>query len=545
MVAPVHYVVEPLFAVRVCPPPTFVNNNLCVYITLPIYLTKYQDTLVEKRKRNRKLLLTIPRTATASWIRKISFLVRQIKGVGLEFAINVDRLAASGVLVAVLTGKTAGVDIDAFLALGLPETFTLVTDQEQLQVTGGAFMEDELKITMVRLYDWFHREHNNNVDAIAKSGFQVIFLACIAIFNVSYGPYKDCQWFWQLLHMAADLVKTMGPDDPLLIKFWPKILKDKGLAFETADEIIGRPGRVKFLQALSAVKVLELKSVKVKPSQWQSFPQAAKAWDPEIHTRAMILAGLCLHKGWIVAVEDLFLPFRKSTPLVAADVANNSKASSVASAKATLDALKQRSVNNLHACTQLICDPDIITGFRLLHLGGRAVHENFTSKIEKLKGPTSTLEFIHAQSQMAWLEVCKDTFRTRGDMTALGRCGLVVDFPASRVTGVSLDSPAVRADDALAGGFGRYTHQLVSNMIGSSMLYSEEYPCKFGGLLQECTSQSTLKEIEMDLRSFWKAKESHYSYLFYAFSCIIKTIIFMPIFMFLEQFTTSFWRGRL
>jgi hypothetical protein len=303
-------------------------------------------------------------------------------------------------------------------------------------------------------------------------------------------------------------VKTMGPDHPLLLKFWPKIIKDKGLEFETSDAIVGRPGRVKFLQELSAVKVLELKSVKVKPSQWQSFPQAAKAWDPEIHTRAMILAGLCLHKGWIVAVEDLFVPFRKSTPAVDAAVANKSKASSVASAKATLDALKQRSVNNLHACTQLICDPDIITGFRLLHLGGRAVHANFTSKIENLKGPKSTLEFIHAQSQCAWLDVCKDTFRTRRDVTALGRCGLVVDFPASRVVGVGIASPAVIADDALAGGFGRYTHQLVSNMVGSSMLYSEEYPCKFGGLLQDCTTQSTLKEIELDVKSFWKAKDS-------------------------------------
>ncbi|MCP4242801.1 MAG: hypothetical protein GY772_19785, partial [bacterium] len=162
--------------------------------------------------------------------------------------------------------------------------------------------------TIARVFDFFHRDCNDTAMARAKSGLTPVYLASIAILNVGYGPYETCAWFQLMLAQAADLARNLSPNDPLLLRLWKRILRDKELHLETKEELVGEAARERFVKELAVDPSVDLKSIKCKPSVWYSFNTAFHAWDAKLHTRGLVLGALCLQKGWLLAAEDLFCP---------------------------------------------------------------------------------------------------------------------------------------------------------------------------------------------------------------------------------------------
>ena len=95
---------------------------------------------------------------------------------------------------------------------------------------------------------------------------------------------------------SKDLPGSCQPDDILPLKFWPRAVVDKGLMFETREDLVGRSARASWLQTLGNPDLVGFRLVKVKPSTRVSWNVAHEAWDPLLGTRAMVLASPCIQK---------------------------------------------------------------------------------------------------------------------------------------------------------------------------------------------------------------------------------------------------------
>jgi hypothetical protein len=87
--------------------------------------------------------------------------------------------------------------------------------------------------------------------------------------------------------------------------------------------------------------ITRIKNSRRKPSNWYSFNAAHAAFDKLLHARGLILASLCVNKGWIVAEWDLESLADKRT--FAAQAFAGGKAGAVQAAKAKVEALKKNS----------------------------------------------------------------------------------------------------------------------------------------------------------------------------------------------------------
>ena len=238
----------------------------------------------------------MPRRATANWIKQLDRTLGWYVPGGLrKFIVGRECQQDGRYFKAVSTGSF-GVTPAAkaafkkeVSAIEAPPVLSIATDQEGLQLSAMFFMKLMLDMVMVKITDPFHRFWNDVGKSVALSGLQTCYMGGIMIFNVGYGPWETATWWTLLLAQAADLAKCLTPDDPLVLKFWPRILKDRNLESETHDEIVGPAGRLDYIKSLQYKACLDLKSIKAKPSVWLSFQEAFDAWDGELSARAVVL----------------------------------------------------------------------------------------------------------------------------------------------------------------------------------------------------------------------------------------------------------------
>ena len=86
----------------------------------------------------------------------------------------------------------------------------------------------------------------------------------------------------------------------MVLRFWPRHLVDNGLVGTTDDAIVGQEGRRQYIAGIPRQNLLHLKGGRVSPSAWMSFQKVGAEWPPALATRAMVLATLCLEKGWLL-----------------------------------------------------------------------------------------------------------------------------------------------------------------------------------------------------------------------------------------------------
>jgi hypothetical protein len=409
-----------------------------------------------------------------------------------------------------MTGALTGNwDIEALQRFGAqpcPASITWASDQEQLQLTGGDFIIDELRVTGVRFHDFFHRTNNDLQTSQAMSGLTPVYYANLFVYNIAYGPWQSASHFHALLSQMLVLAKLLRHDDILPMRFWPQILVDLRRQGEKADDKVGPEAREIFLKTFDVEAALSLKQMKVKPSTWMSFNQAHDSWDPQRNTRAMVMAAVCLNKGFITTAEDLFAgvnvaQFEKERKVI------TSKAAQVKDAKSKLQALQKKSESNLAAVAKILADEDVTYGARIIALATRAEYTYFTDVVKHLLGPESSAAFSHDWSQWSWMQPLKDTLGCLRDAPELGRCGFRVCFP-SHMASFTTDSAEVKLQNARAKTLGVFVQSIVSERAGSMLIWTSQYPYMLAGLLLPGSRAETMAEFKRDVEAWWAAKET-------------------------------------
>lgn len=474
-----------------------------------------QASLQTKRKQNAKLFKPPPRLASRKYVLRLNKFLEAYNDSGLVFFRNSEKLDTANLMHGCRTGKFPE-PMPSLPADLVVESLAIATDQEQTQITGGEFVfsgqnHGGLGITGVRLSDPFHRWHNDLQMSLAKSGLTPCEDAGTLIFNIGYGPWQSANWFHLICAQGNQSTATLTPNSSLVLKLWPRHLVDCGDKPDDDDDAVtGESARQRYLSSIPEQCHMNLKGVKVKPSQWMSFQYAGQLWEPHLATRAMVLAMVCLNKGWLTTEEDLYASTRCGTTAYGDKPDPNSKKEAVKGAKAKLESLKQRSANTIVAATRLLNDIDVINGIRIILHCSKAEWTAFNEAIAELTTPEKSLAFCQNWSQSGWLQSLMKTMDSLSDMDGLSRCGIKNSFDASKAQGLWKEDPNVKYQDALAQRAGRFVDNIVRTRCGSLATWSFYYPHKLVGLTSDdaAISQSTLREFHADVRAFWAAQET-------------------------------------
>ena len=389
----------------------------------------------------------------------------------------------------------------------------MCTDQEATQVTGGEFIfspePQGLACTGCRFSDDFHRWNNDINAAVAKPGLAPVEKAATLFLNIGYGPWQRCAWFHMICAQGARISKTLGANSKLLLRFWTRILLDRGVLRVDRDDLVGECARRDWVNTLVDLKLIYLKGVKVAPSKWMSLYTAGIAWDDTLTSRALVLASLCLSKGWILTEEDLFASTRLGATSCGDKPAPKSKAAGVRDAQAKLDALKQRQRNTLVSATKLICDVDVVNGFRMLLHAGRSQWTGFNALTSALTTPESCLKHWISWSQWGWLDSLIDCNDCLSDCTGLRRCGIETDFTKHQLAHMRPETAEVKYQNALSMRLHRLVDKILAHRSGSLVERCSYYPYKLVGLtsVELEVVKATLREFERDVKAWWAAKD--------------------------------------
>lgn len=465
--------------------------------------------LCQKRKRNKGLLANRPRLATAQWLRRFDSKLYQYKAKGMQHFVNWQKLEELRVLQGVLTGEVDQQALTNFLRQQAPSSLSWTTDQEQTQLTGGEHALMKLKVTGVRLHDYFHRASLDIGDAEAKAGMMTIKWVSTLFFDVAYGPWESAGWFRTLQSEAHVLSLRLQPDQVLPLKFWDRVLVDRGHQRQTREDLVGKVARERWIANLASEATMDMRSIKVKPSQWISWYRAQEAWDPVVSSRAMVISATCIDKGWIAASEDLFQGC-KCNVLSAIDgppaPKPKSKAAAVRSAKAQVESLKKRSASNMAAAAKAMCDIDVINGTRLMALGARANVKEFKRVLVELTSPEKAAASSQQWASWSWLEPLKATYVDAMDIEALGRCGFRVTFTASMLRPTPEIESELKYQMVLAGTLGDYMDKVVRNRIANQIEWAVQYPNCLARLQDPDSVEETMRDFKLDCEAWWAAK---------------------------------------
>ena len=297
----------------------------------------------------------------------------------------------------------------------------------------------------------------------------------------------------------------------LLRALWPRILLDKGIHYCSADYVTDNGARIEYLQKLPACDLMNLRGIKVSPSSWMSIQKAGHAWDDTLSSRALVLASLCIKKGWILTSEDLFAGTRMGANSCVDKPAPKSKAAAVRDAQSKLAYLKERQRNNMCTATKLLCDVDVVNGFRILLLGGRSQWTAHNQLVGQLTTIVKCLEHCLAWAKWGWLESLHECNRCTSDAGGMRRCGIESDFTTRDLENLTEESAEVKYQDSLAMRLERLRFAIVSTRAGSLMEWVHYYPYRLVLLASEDPSDVKLGllEFERDVRAWWASKDSN------------------------------------
>ena len=477
-----------------------------------------QASLKAKRAANQKSLKPEARVASLKHILRLHRYMDMYASSGLQMFQNSDKLESLNLRIGCETGRWPDpmprIPADMVVAC-----LCVATDEEQYQITAGEFITaskpEGLGCTGVRFRDEFHRWNNDLNNAVAFAGLATVEKAGTLIFNIGYGPWQKAAWYHMILASGQKIAQTIQPNSRMVLRFWPRHLVDNGLVGTTDDAIVGQEGRRQYIAGVPRQNLLHLKGGRVSPSAWMSFQKVGAEWSSSIATRAMVLATLCLEKGWVLTEEDLFAPTRCGVETscekdASGDkLAPKSKAEALRVAKAKVEALKMRTANLFVAATKLLADIDVINGIRIILHAGRAQSTGFAKLVDDLTTPAKSLALAQSWARQEWLQPLKDTLACLTDVRGLIGCGFHADFKVEEVRAMSEDAPTIRYQDALARRLGRLVDCILEKRSGSMAQRSFYYPFKLAGLTStdESVRREAMREFEKDVRALWAAKD--------------------------------------
>ena len=106
--------------------------------------------------------------------------------------------------------------------------------------------------------------------ASAQRVWKCVFNAAVALCNQRFGQWNICAFFHETTLGAVNACLRMTADDPLVLKFWPRIVVGKGL--EQEPRVYSNARREQFInQELVTTHATSSHWEKVAPHTWMSF----------------------------------------------------------------------------------------------------------------------------------------------------------------------------------------------------------------------------------------------------------------------------------
>lgn len=158
----------------------------------------------------------------------------------------------------------------------------------------------------------------------------------------------------------------------------------------------------------------------------------------------------------------------------------------------------------MHAATKHICDPDKVYKARFLALGTLGMWSEFSEVTKNFKGPDASEKYHISWADWGGLHCLKNTVASGRDLTALGRCGMRVDFSEHLMETLDLGSAEVLYQDALAAHYGNLVVQIIQLRAGSNLYYTSYYPMKLALLLSPRTRAAGIEYFKNDVAA-WQA----------------------------------------
>eukprot|EP00971_Amphidinium_carterae_P337508 6474351-Amphidinium_carterae.1 len=181
-------------------------------------------------------------------------------------------------------------------------------DQGPLNLCMTAFLAREKRIMLQAMRDPFHRYWNDVSAALISARCYSHYCHSLVFLNIAFGPWSQSA-FWEEIQGAAGIASAgMSPNDALLCRMWPQIVQD-GLELETEtgthrveDSV---ESRSLWLKSLQSMQFLRSKGQKASASRWFSWVESFATLDQQFHSKALVLALICLNKGFVKDFDSL------------------------------------------------------------------------------------------------------------------------------------------------------------------------------------------------------------------------------------------------
>ena len=178
----------------------------------------------------------------------------------------------------------------------------VATDQESLQLAGCNFLKHHSKVAMLHVYDPMHRRQNDSVLAMGESGTLRRCSMNLSLYNLKFGPWLKGGWY-RVLQETGEQLRDMSPNDPLLLLFWPDIVKDRNFVLEDSQS-----GREDFLKTLRSQHFLTSKGPKASLSKFNALSEAHRLLDEHWSSQCFVMTATCLLQGWASYADQLWCP---------------------------------------------------------------------------------------------------------------------------------------------------------------------------------------------------------------------------------------------
>ena len=181
-----------------------------------------------------------------------------------------------GVMVGIRTGDIDRVALLVLSKEGPPSVLCLAMDQEQKQIAAVNYMQGlMMELSLDVVYDYSHRIQNDQDFAIAQSGLKAAQFHSMLYMNLEHGNYGTALNHQMLAEHSEILHSELNstPDHPLLMWYWPSIVRDMGNEFEVDDEIVGAAARKRYCQNFKHMRCFKHMREKVGLAKWRTWRQ--------------------------------------------------------------------------------------------------------------------------------------------------------------------------------------------------------------------------------------------------------------------------------
>ncbi|CAL1156722.1 unnamed protein product [Cladocopium goreaui] len=185
-----------------------------------------------------------------------------------------------------------------------PRTLVVCSDQESVQIAALNFARHHRRLFIEHIKDPGHRCWNDTWGALSDSHLAKTAMILLNVYNVKYGPWNKSGWFARVQETAKTLSQQLGPNDPLLQKFFPAILADsrRDESENTEQE------RKEFLQSLPTLPCITNKGPKASQNRFFSIVHAHQWLDRMWSSQGCVFAACCLLQGWANHADELWSP---------------------------------------------------------------------------------------------------------------------------------------------------------------------------------------------------------------------------------------------